>query len=122
MVKKWETGCREDRSNDCFNLGVYEAQDVGDEAKALPLYERACKLGSGLACFNAGGLLIKMDGRREDGARAFDSACAFTRDLEQPASERHAIANACGFAKIVRAHPRAKYSELVRLLSRSSSR
>lgn len=49
---------------------------LGEDAKALPLYERACAGGIRQGCFDVAGLLIKERATRKRGVQEFEKVCA----------------------------------------------
>jgi TPR repeat protein len=76
MIGGWRRSCSEDASpRACYNLAVTYAQSMGDEPKAIPLYEKSCAADFRSACYNLGGVLIKERATREQGIRAFEKAC-----------------------------------------------
>jgi TPR repeat protein len=118
-VAQWQVECQK-RINikACFNLGVYYAQQVGDDERARDFYIKSCNQNYGLGCFNLGGILIKQDASRDMGADAFQKACDLLKDPAESAAVRDATRPSCRLAKTVKANLDVDYKLLVKKLSR----
>jgi TPR repeat protein len=113
LVDQWKLQCEQKISNGCYNLGVYHAQTLQDEKKALTFYQKSCQANLAIACFNQAGIQIKSKKTLDQGVKSFQKACDLSKDPKLDTGERSSVAKGCQFAVLIPKYRKLEYRPMV---------